>query len=128
MYHIILLTFQHPWATNIPLVLLVERPPMYYGFTTPEMTDQTSKGLPPKGRRDRVPSNPPACNQPIHPGLLVGFTMFTFQNCMDRFGNAHQPPSPRRHPPSIHPLHSKKQSHNEDSRQWNKLVWFVLGH
>ena len=97
MYHTALLTFQHPWATNIPLVLLVKQPPIHYGFTTP-------KGLPPKGRRDRVPSNAPACNQPIHPGHLVGFTMFTFQNCMDRLEMLTNPLPPQEASPINPPI------------------------
>ena len=37
-------------------------------------------------------------------------------------------PPPRRKPPSSSPSPSKKQSHSEDSFQWDYLVWLVLGH
>ena len=75
---------------------------MHYGFTTPKMTDKTSKG-PPKGRRDRVPSNP---QHAINPSIQDTWSdlMFTFQNCMDHFGSAHQPPSPQEASPINPPI------------------------
>ena len=122
MYHIVLLTFQHTRATNIPLVLLVTWPPMHYGFTTPKMTDQTSKGLPQKAE---VTECHPTLQHAVSPSIqdtwsdlqcllsrIVWIALETLTNTLP----------PRRHPLSIHPLPSRRQSHNEDSCQWNKLV------
>ena len=121
--------YQHNVSHNIAdfsapmghkFVLLVERPPMHYGFTTPKMTDQTSKGPTPK-RQKRPSAIQPSSMQSTHPSRTFGriYNVY-FPKLYGSLWKRSPTPFPQEASPSIHPLPSKKQSHN--------LCWFVLGH
>ena len=83
--------------------------PIHHSFTTCKMPDQTIKRPTPKGRKDWVPANPPACNQHI-PSEQLGQILqcLLLRKNEDHLGNSNQSSPPGGSPHHTHhPARSK---------------------